>query len=134
MGAAPRHSTLLKAPQLLKEEEGGKEVEGVWGHWVWGVLVPLPVTLCGHWSPGGDIPSFSVSIPWDREMTPVHLGLPSLHPHNSSVPLLPQLLTLAALQLCDGAHFQPPNHFYASCAPALLFSAHLSPDVVSAAS
>lgn len=72
-------------------------------------------------------------IPWDPGIVHIHLGLPSLHPHHSSAPLLPQLLTLAALQLCDGANFQPPNHFYASCAPPLVFSAHLNPDVVSIA-
>lgn len=37
---------------------------------MWGLLVPLQlVTLCGHWSPGGDIPSSSVSVPWDGDQS-----------------------------------------------------------------
>lgn len=102
---------------------------------VWGVLVPLPL-LCVATSPQERISQQFCVHPmgWIPGIAPVHLGLPSLHPHNSSAPLLPQLLTLAALHLCDGAHFQPPNHFCASCVPPRLFSTHLSPEVVSAAS
>lgn len=97
------------------------------------------VTLCDCWSPGRDILSSSVSIPWDVSPSYGTQGLLMSTLGSllciTTIPLLLSCLSfLLWLPFSYVMELIFPNHFYASCASPLLFTAHLSPDVVSAAS